>query len=112
MSEFENLEQQTAELPSPSEPRARRTQSGQSQLDQLLIELPSVEETRIWQRDHQLPTPGMYELPGDQRPTELPANDRSAAVQHPPRLTRPPPSLPQLDHPLDPPPPYLETGSS
>ncbi|KAJ6086764.1 hypothetical protein N7467_005678 [Penicillium canescens] len=113
MSEFENLEQQTAELPSPSEPRARRTQSGQSQLEQLLIELPSVEETRIWQRDNQLPqTPGMYELPGDQRPTELAANDRSAAVQHPPRPTRPPPSLPQLDHPLDPPPPYLETGSS
>jgi hypothetical protein len=72
-----------------------------------------VEETQIWQRDYQLPqTPGIYELPGDQRPTELPANHRSEAVQHPPRPTRPPPSLPQLDHPLDPPPPYLETRSS
>jgi hypothetical protein len=107
MSEFENLEQQTAELPSPLEPRAWRPQSSQSQLEQSPIELPSVEDTRIWQRDSQLPQiPGLYELPDDQRPVELPANERSAAVQHPPR------SPPQPDHPVDPPPPYLETESS
>ncbi|KAJ5306778.1 hypothetical protein N7508_005793 [Penicillium antarcticum] len=113
ISEFEDLEQQTAELPSPVNARTWRAQSGQSQPEELPIELPGEEETRVWQRDQNLPhSPGLHELPDNPRPAELPVNDRSSPVQQPPRPNRPPPSVPQPEHPLDPPPPYFETEES
>jgi hypothetical protein len=63
ISEFENLEQQPAELPCPLGPRTQGAQSSHTQLEQVLIELPSTENTRTWQTDAQYPnTPGLHEL--------------------------------------------------
>jgi hypothetical protein len=108
MSEFENLEQQAAELPSPLGPRTQRAQSGQIQLEQLLAELPPMDNTGIRQtHPHHPNAPGLYELPYNPRPAELPAIESSV---RPARPIRPPPlpPQPQIDHPLDPPPPYVE----
>ncbi|CAI7603105.1 unnamed protein product [Penicillium bialowiezense] len=110
MSEFEDLEQRPAELPSPLGPRDPRAESRQVRSEQLLVELLS-EETQTWRRQSQPPNrPGLYELPDDPRPVELPAIESMALTQRPSMPTRPPPLPPQpeLDHVLDPPPPYVE----
>ncbi|KAJ5766246.1 uncharacterized protein N7511_003862 [Penicillium nucicola] len=110
MPEFENLEQQIAELPPQFEAGPWTAQSGRAQLEELLIELPGQEEPRVWQREQDLPhSPDLHELPNDPRPVELPANNNSANVQQPPRPSRPPPSPPQSEDIFDPPPPYLAT---
>ncbi|CAG8427742.1 unnamed protein product [Penicillium salamii] len=111
MSEFEDLEQQPVELPSPLGPRAQRAQPGQSRSEQLPVELHSTDEESAWRRRSGLPhTPGLYELPDDQRPVELPATEILTLTQRPAIPTRPPPLPPQPtpDYLLDPPPPYLE----
>ncbi|KAJ5338210.1 hypothetical protein N7452_004938 [Penicillium brevicompactum] len=110
MSDIEDLEQHPVELPSPLGPQAPapRAQSGQTRSRQLLAELVS-EETQTWRRQSQPPSrPGLYELPDDPRPVELPATESSALTRRPTVPTRPPPLPPQpeLDHSLDPPPPY------
>jgi hypothetical protein len=109
MAEFENLEQHMAELPSPLEPPMGRPLSGRSHLNEMITELPGLEETRTWQTDQIFPrAPDLHELPDDPRPAELPNTEIPTAAQRPPRPTRSPPSPPQSEQPFDPPPPYLE----
>ncbi|CAG8939872.1 unnamed protein product [Penicillium salamii] len=111
MSEFEDLEQQPVELPSPLGSRTQRAQSGQSRSEQLPVELHSTEGESAWRRRSRPPnSPGLYELPDDQRPVELPATEILTLTQRPAIPTRPPPLPPQPmpDYLLDPPPPYLE----
>ncbi|CAG8297125.1 unnamed protein product [Penicillium olsonii] len=106
-SEFEDLERQLVELPSPL---VQRPQSGQSRSGQSLIELLSVEES-VWRRGSQPPNEtGIHELPDDQRPVELPATEILTLAQRPAVPNRPPPLPPQseADYFLDPPPPYTE----
>ncbi|KAJ5637102.1 hypothetical protein N7490_006981, partial [Penicillium lividum] len=56
MAEFRDLQHSTAELPSPEQIRYDRRQSAAAQLEQVPVELPSLEETWHWQmQQHALP---------------------------------------------------------
>ncbi|KAJ5915974.1 hypothetical protein N7454_010881 [Penicillium verhagenii] len=80
MAEFRDLQTFTAELPSPDQIRHEKRQSFGAHLEQLPVELPSLEETRHWQiQQHLVPshsssTP-LVELRADRDPIELPATE-------------------------------------
>ncbi|KAJ5095074.1 hypothetical protein N7532_007365 [Penicillium argentinense] len=87
MSRFKDLERELPEeLPSPVQRRHERTFSDQSLTDDMLVELPSPEETRAWQSQQQyspsraIPQ-GLAELPGEREPTELPATESRRSMQ-------------------------------
>ncbi|KAJ6120147.1 hypothetical protein N7523_004427 [Penicillium sp. IBT 18751x] len=121
ISQFEELEQTPAELPSPLRPQHQRNRSSQTTLEHLPVELPSPEETSLWQREQLLPQRrGLFELPAQQAPVELPTSEDSVTpmrpsrqrppIPRPPMPSRQPPVPPPLQYgPSDPPPPYLET---
>ncbi|KAJ5310394.1 uncharacterized protein N7443_002855 [Penicillium atrosanguineum] len=122
ISQFEELEQTSVELPSPLQPQHQRNRSSQTTLEYLPVELPSPEETTLWQREQLSPQRrGLFELPAQQAPVELPTFEDSVTVARrstqrppipqPPAPLRQPPVPPPLQYgPLDPPPPYLETA--
>jgi hypothetical protein len=124
ISQFEELEQSVAvaELPSPTRPQHQRNRSSQTTLEHLPVELPSPEETSLWQREQLwLQRQGIFELPAHQAPVELPTSEdpitvtrpsrQRPPVPSPPMPSRQPPVPPPLQYgPLDPPPPYLETA--
>lgn len=113
-SEFEDLEQTQqppAELPSPMRPQHQRSRSSQNMLEQPPVELPSPEETWLWQRE-QLngQRQGLFELPAQQAPVELPTTEVSTRPSAAGFSRQTPPVSPPLQPgPLDPPPPYLKT---
>lgn len=127
MAEFRDLEQSTAELPSPQQVRQDRRISDGTQLAEVPVELPSLEETRHWQVQHQqAPSSPLAELRADRDPVELPATERPTTSQRyspfpppnrslpplplPPPLQRPRPLQPeQLPH--EPPPTYIDSVS-
>jgi hypothetical protein len=130
ISEFEDLEQSPAELQSPMQPQHQRNRSSQTTLEHMPVELPSPEETSLWQREQRLlQRQGLFELPAQQAPVELPTTESSELpmteerrttegspartrppIPRPPMSSRQPPGpIPLQYGPLGPPPPYLET---
>ncbi|KAJ6103706.1 hypothetical protein N7486_003928 [Penicillium sp. IBT 16267x] len=84
MADFRKLQHFTAELPSPEQIRGDRCQSAASQLEQVPVELPSLEETRHWQIQQHLvplhvPSNPLVELRADRDPIELPAAEPSSS---------------------------------
>ncbi|KAJ6032184.1 hypothetical protein N7540_002916 [Penicillium herquei] len=122
MAEFRNLEQLPTELASPVHIRQDVRESAAIQIEQVPVELPSLEETRHWQVQHQQrPATPVAELRADRDPIELPATPRRYSPFPPPErfnfplplpLSRPRPlngeQSPQS--PSDAPPPYFETA--
>lgn len=118
ISQFEELEQTAVELPSPVRPQHQRNRSSQTTLEHLPVELPSPEETSLWQREQLSPQRlGLFELPAQQAAVELPTTESSVPIMRPsthsPTIPRPPMPSRQPPGPppgpSDPPPPYLET---
>lgn len=105
MSRFQELElPMPAELPSQLQGRHSRTFSNSTDLDDLPVELPSPEETSLWQSENQsLSIRGLAELSGEREPAELPTTERWA-FQH----DRNPATSDRISH-REPPPPYLES---
>ncbi|KAJ5655264.1 hypothetical protein N7507_007214 [Penicillium longicatenatum] len=90
MPEFRDLQHFTAELPSPEQIRQDRRLSAGTQLEQVPVELPSLEETQNWQiQQHLVPShissAPLVELRADRDPIELPATEPSS----PPRRYTP-----------------------
>ncbi|KAJ5113208.1 hypothetical protein N7456_001742 [Penicillium angulare] len=127
MSELRDLEQSTAELPSPQQIRQERPPSDVVQVEQAPVELPSLEETRHWQvRQQHGSATQLLELRADRDPIELPATEtlsisptsrRYSPFPPPDRPLPPLPSIPPLQRPRPlhperspqgPPPPYFE----
>lgn len=130
MAKFRDLETEHAELPSPLDFRHDTRPLVSPKNEQLLVELPSFEETRHWQAHQQyLPTSPpahvvpLAELRADRDPVELPANPRPMSSGRryspfPPPVRSmppfPPPSapLPPLPPPTCPLPPLPSSPSS
>jgi hypothetical protein len=90
MPEFRDLQHFTAELPSPEQIRQDMRLSAGAQLEQVPVELPSLEETQNWQiQQHLVPShissAPLVELRADRDPIELPATEPSS----PPRRYTP-----------------------
>ncbi|KAJ5281713.1 hypothetical protein N7478_007085 [Penicillium angulare] len=107
MSELRDLEQSTAELPSPQQVRQERHPSVGVQIEQTPVELPSLEETRHWQVRQQHGS-ALVELRADRDPIELPATEtlsisptsgRYSPFPPPDRPLPPLPALPRLQRP-------------